>query len=170
MSNQYVWVVKVFDLEDLDIDIDVFCNEVDALNRALDIGIEYMEEMNANDPNKPDWYDYYNRALYFRNLGNPKLGLKAYKGWMSTIDVHEDVFTIDVYPKQLYQSKSSANMNDPIEEEPKYTINRTVIPNTGITKENVPCKFCRTSLEKGESPCWKCGTKEPTDLVGVIQK
>jgi hypothetical protein len=25
------------------------------------------------------------------------------------------------------------------------------------------CKFCKTDLFKGETPCWKCGTEDPTE-------
>lgn len=27
---------------------------------------------------------------------------------------------------------------------------------------NYKCKLCKTSLNVGETPCWKCGTKDPT--------
>lgn len=29
-------------------------------------------------------------------------------------------------------------------------------------KKEVPCKFCKTSLWEDETPCWKCGTDNPT--------
>ena len=31
-----------------------------------------------------------------------------------------------------------------------------------INKNDHPCKACSTGLNAGESPCWKCGTDNPT--------
>jgi hypothetical protein len=31
-----------------------------------------------------------------------------------------------------------------------------------VQKKEVPCKVCKTSLWENETPCWKCGTDNPT--------
>jgi hypothetical protein len=31
-----------------------------------------------------------------------------------------------------------------------------------VEKKHCPCKFCKTDLYEGETPCWKCGTDNPT--------
>jgi hypothetical protein len=33
---------------------------------------------------------------------------------------------------------------------------------TSIHKLEIPCKVCKTQLWQGETPCWKCGTNDPT--------
>lgn len=36
------------------------------------------------------------------------------------------------------------------------------LPVAEVIKKEIPCKFCKTSLWEDETPCWKCGTDNPT--------
>jgi hypothetical protein len=38
----------------------------------------------------------------------------------------------------------------------------STVSKANAEKKHTPCKFCKTDLFEDETPCWKCGTNDPT--------
>jgi hypothetical protein len=173
MANQTIWILETSNPVENDTDVTLYEDKTEAYAAGVAAAVSYMEDMGADNPNKtdPEWYEQYQDILAAQTCNNYVHCLKLYDEWICNMGAYEDVYNVCVYSSEVIPKGSSPNWNpSPNPRNQPIETTCVVVPEiNNQVKANVSCRFCQTSLEPGESPCWKCGTKEPTNLIGVIK-
>lgn len=165
MADQKIWILETSNPMENDTEVTLYEDKTEAYAAGVAAAVSYMEDMGADNPNKtyPEWYEQYQDVLAAQTCTNYVKCLKIYDEWIGNMGAYEDVFNVCVYCQLVIPKGSSPNWNP---SNPPIDTTCVVVPEiNNQVKTNVPCRCCQTSLEPGESPCWKCGSENST--IGV---
>lgn len=128
----------------------------------------YLSEMEGNSDNlctirgiNPGNYGYIKIADE-RNDSSDKIEKE-----LSQKKVHRFLYNIDSVGQSdahwgVYVHESEMHLIDSSYKKAHDEIEPMVVCVAEVKKIEIPCKFCKTSLWENETPCWKCGTDNPT--------
>jgi hypothetical protein len=145
MSTVYIVQIIVPSLSDFD--VSVYESETEAYQIAVDEAIAHLESYDTLDKNFPlvYWEETLDKIKLYFSQGKYQEALSTHIKWMDDMsDDFDSIVNIDVLEKEIRISNISTN---------KSTFNIS----------SIKCKCCNTMLNAGETPCWKCGTEDPTN-------
>lgn len=120
---------------------ELFYDSKDAYEHALEEGIGWMEECEADKPGN-EHYHYYVNVKKWYSSGHFMTALSYYDQWDSDID-YDKTQRIEINSKLINGVKPQVVGS---------TVSNTVVDITCV---------CKTKLNSFDKECYKCGTKNP---------
>jgi hypothetical protein len=137
-----IWVAESFYSGDYSTNVELFESEDCALLDAVNAAISTMEDEGC-DSNESVYNKSYTSICNLKKSGKYRDALSTYNKWADSTETN--IF-LSVYSKELHLKTDMDGK-----------VNSAFLP-----KKEVPCKCCGTNLNEGETPCWKCGSDDPT--------
>lgn len=156
---QEIWVCERLNVEDSDILISVYENEMDALENATESALERMTDMQCDVSSSvipSSWHSAFNLFLAEKQAGNFRIALGIYAGWNCSIDI-DNAYSICVYSTDLISNKTQPYCTHA----PRNRMLGVQIPSPALHNKDVACKQCGRNVNSSEDTCWYCGIKDP---------
>lgn len=138
-----VWVVEYSD--EYGSTIQIYANETQAHQVAINEALEHMDNMGCNSSTIPGWADAYKQVIANKD-SSFHVAIDTYNDWNHNLVSNElERYSIIVFPRKIL-GEFESNSSKPIQ--------------TGKLPD-VPCKVCHRNVNESESTCWFCGVDNP---------